>query len=232
MADPTHSQSLDLQTPKRAPRFDAILFDLDGTLIDSAPDIHAGANAALAKRGLPQITADQARAYVGHGAAIFIERLRNGLGLGPDLQDPLLADFLAIYETAVSLTELYDGVESTLQRLAHNGFALGLVTNKPIGPTRNVVAHFDWQSQFGVVLGGDSLPVRKPDPAPLQAAIETLGCKAPLYVGDSEVDAETAARAGVPFALFTRGYRKAPIAELPHLHAFDSYDAFTDWLIG
>ena len=83
---------------------------------------------------------------------------------------------------------------------------------------------------FGAVVGGDTLPVRKPDPAPLFHTLEHLGGKQALYVGDSETDAATAQASGLPFALFTGGYRKTPVSELPHDFAFDHFDELTGWL--
>ena len=211
-------------------RFDAIIFDLDGTLVDSAPDIHAAANHALADHDLPPVTLAQARGYVGHGAAIFVTRMRADLDLADDMQAPLLDRFLHYYETAHDLTAPYPGAEALMDRIVAEGLALSLVTNKPISPTRSLLAHLGWTDRFTVTLGGDSLPVRKPDPAPLLKAIEDLGCTAPLYVGDSEVDAETAARAGVPFALFTEGYRKIPAEALPHMFGFNAHAALSHWL--
>ena len=215
---------------ERPYRFDAILFDLDGTLVDSAPDIHGAANRALADHGLAPISFAQARSYVGHGAPIFITRLRAEHGLPDSLQAPLLDSFLSYYETAHALTAPYPGAVACMDGIAARGLPLGLVTNKPIGPTRTLLAHLGWSGRFAVTLGGDSLPVRKPDPAPLLQAVAALGCTAPLYVGDSEVDSETAARAGLPFALFTEGYRKTPVEELPHMRAFDAWPALLDWL--
>lgn len=200
-----------------------IVFDLDGTLIDSAPDIHAGANKVLAAEGLPQITLAQARSFVGHGAPAFFDRLRAELGLGEELQEPLLQAFLKIYETAVDLTRPYPHVLEVMEALTASGHRLGICTNKPIGPTRSVLAHLGLAQFFPVVFGGDSLPVRKPDPAPLRAAFEALGDGPCTYVGDSEVDAETAARAGVPFFLFTEGYRKTPVEQLYHTATFDNF---------
>ena len=202
-----------------------IVFDLDGTLIDSAPDIHAAANKVLVAEGLPEITLPQARGYVGHGAPVFIQRMRADLGLGEDRQAPLLAAFLELYESAVHLTEPYPGVVAVLESLKVEGHRLGVCTNKPIGPTRAVLAHLGLAQFFDVVLGGDSLPVRKPDPAPLLAAFDALGEGRGVYVGDSEVDAETAERAGVPFFLFTQGYRKTPVEELYHTASFDDFAA-------
>lgn len=211
-------------------RFDAIIFDLDGTLVDSAPDIHAAANRTLSDHGLSQVTLAQARGYVGHGAAIFVTRMRADLDLGEEMQAPLLERFLHHYETAHDLTVPYTGAVQLMDRIVAEKVGLALVTNKPIGPTNSLLKHLGWTDRFAVTLGGDSLPVRKPNPAPLQKAIADLGCTAPLFVGDSEVDAETAARAGVPFALFTEGYRKSPVAQLPHMFGFAEHDRLAEWL--
>ncbi|MBM7068252.1 phosphoglycolate phosphatase [Actibacterium sp. 188UL27-1] len=201
-----------------------IVFDLDGTLVDSAPDIRAAANGALADRGIAPLTMAEARGCVGHGAAVFMERARGLRGVGADLQTPLLEAFLARYEDAVDLTQPYPGVMAALAGFLERDVPMAVCTNKPIVPTRNVLAHLGLDRFFPVVVGGDTLPVRKPDPSPLLHVIDALGGGSILYVGDSEVDAETADRAGVPFALFTEGYRKAPVETLPHAHAFDHFD--------
>jgi phosphoglycolate phosphatase len=85
------------------------------------------------------------------------------------------------------------------------------------------LAHLGLDVHFPVVIGGDSLSVRKPDPAPLRAAVAGLGARDVVYVGDSEVDAETAARAGLPFALYTEGYRKGPVERIAHDRAFADF---------
>jgi phosphoglycolate phosphatase len=203
--------------------YDAVIFDLDGTLVDSAPDIHAAALAMLKDHGLPPITFEQGRSYVGHGVDIFVKRLRADQGLDDALHAGMVETFLQHYEGAVALSVLYPGVQQTLDLFAARGLVMGLCTNKPMSPTRAVLEHFGWQSCFGTVLGGDSLPTRKPDPAPLLRAVADLRASNVLYVGDSEVDAETAQRAGVDFALFTEGYRKAPVDTLYHTYLFSEF---------
>lgn len=205
-----------------------IVFDLDGTLIDSAPDIHGIANALLAAEGLAPITLEQTREFIGNGASVFVQRMCAARGIPDSAHDRMLADFIAAYEDAVHLTVPYPGVPEALEALRAQGHALGVCTNKPIGPTRAVLAHLGLDRFFATVWGGDSLPVHKPDPAPLRAALDALAPGPAIYVGDSEVDAETARRAQIRFLLFTEGYRKSPIATIPHAEAFDSFDRLPD----
>lgn len=200
-----------------------VVFDLDGTLIDSALDIAAAANATLAEVGAEPLTVAEARSFVGAGAPIFVERMARARNLLDPA--PLVPRFVHHYERAVNETVIYPGVEAALATLKASGHRLGLCTNKPQRPTRAVLAHLGWEAVFEAVFSGDSLPVRKPDPAPLLAALEALGSGPAIYVGDGEVDAETADRAGVPFLLFTQGYRKTPVEDLPHAAAFD------DWFV-
>ena len=201
------------------------VFDLDGTLIDSAPDIHAAGCAVLASEGLPPVSVAQSRSFIGNGARVYVERLERAAAgdTDPARTERMRQRFAREYEVAHALTRIYPGVEQALDLLKSRGWRLGLCTNKPIAPTRSVLAHFGWASMFDIVLGGDSLPVFKPDPAPLQAVLDGLGAGPAVYVGDSEVDAATAKAAGIPFALFTEGYRKTPVDQIPHQQAFDDW---------
>ena len=202
----------------------ALIFDLDGTLVDSAPDIHAGVNAVLAEEGHAPLTFDTVRGFIGGGVPILFTRVMRALAL-PD--DPahhadLCARFITRYEhDPGGLTRPYPGVEAALDAL---DLPMALCTNKPEGPTRALLALLGWTHRFPVIVGGDTLPVRKPDPAPLHHAIAQMGGGPILFLGDSEVDAETAQRAGVPLVLFTQGYRTTALADLPHHAAFDHWD--------
>lgn len=204
-----------------------LVFDLDGTLIDSAPDIHAAALATLEAEGLPPVTLAQSRSFIGNGSAVFVERLEHATSgrSEPRRLARMQARFLEIYEHTHDQTRPYPAVPETLVALRRAGWRLGLCTNKPIRPARAVLAHLGWSDVFDAIIGGDSLPVIKPDPAPLRAVIEAMGPGAPVYVGDSEVDSLTAQAARVQFVLFTPGYRKSPVAEILHDHAFDDYRA-------
>jgi len=202
-----------------------VIFDLDGTLIDSAPDICAAGNTVLALHGAAPMDLPEATGFIGSGASVLVARMIAARRLEAELHATLLAQFLERYEDAVHLTRLYPGVLDTLDALAAAGHTLGICTNKPEAPTRAVLRHFNLTDRFAAVFGGDTLALRKPDPAPLLACHAALGGGPVLYVGDSEVDAETAQRADLPFALFTKGYRKAAIDTLPHAHAFGDFAA-------
>ncbi|MFZ5962175.1 phosphoglycolate phosphatase [Thalassococcus sp. BH17M4-6] len=202
----------------------AVVFDLDGTLIDSAPDIRVVANRLLAERGLAELSLAETKRFIGSGTSVFIARLRAARDLPEAEQDPLHAAFVGAYDTAVDLTVIYPGVVPALRALAGQGYALGICTNKPLRPAQSVLRHLGLDRHFSAVLGGDSLPQRKPDPAPLQACFEKLGAEGPrIYVGDSEVDADTAQAAGVPFLLYTLGYRKTEVGQITCAAAFDDF---------
>jgi phosphoglycolate phosphatase len=209
-----------------------LIFDLDGTLVDSAPDIHAGVARLLEEEGIAALPFATVRGFIGGGVPILISRVMRAVGMAEDLHRhaDLCARFIARYEhDPGGLTRPYPGVEAALALLDR---PLALCTNKPEGPTRALLAQLGWTHRFPVIVGGDTLPVRKPDPAPLHHAITQLGGGPVLFVGDSEVDAETATRADVPLLLFTQGYRTTPVTDLPHHAAFDHWDSFGDLIDG
>ena len=214
-------------------RVKVAVFDLDGTLIDSAPDIHAAANAVLAELGVEPLTLEMARGFVGAGAPVFVERMMEARALPatPEHHARLLERFIIHYHRAVGLTRPYPQALATLQALLDAGWQLGLCTNKPLGPTQAVLDHLDMTRFFSVVTGGDSLAQRKPDPVPLHHTLARLGAERALFVGDSEVDAQTAHAAALPFALFTRGYRKASVESLRPAFAFDDHGALREWCL-
>ena len=200
-----------------------IVFDLDGTLIDSAPDIHNVANSVLKAVGGISITLQDTRTFIGNGASVFVEKMRKARNIPDEKHPEMLASFIEQYETAVDLTKPYANLVETLQLLKRNEHRLGICTNKPIGATHAVLKHLELTDNFETVWGGDSLSVRKPDAAPLIAAFNALDVGSQIYVGDSEVDSETAQNAKVPFVLFTEGYRKKPVQEVPHMAKFSDY---------
>jgi phosphoglycolate phosphatase len=206
-------------------RLRAVVFDLDGTLVDSAPDLHAAANAFLAERGHGPLDLPTITSFVGNGVPVLLERVLRAAGEAADSEAvaAALPRFNALYGDAPSaLSRLYPGVGEALGALRDAGLALGICTNKPEGPARRVVADLGLGEFVTALVGGDSLPQRKPDAAPLRHLAGLMGAElgAAAYVGDSEVDAATAAAAGVPFVLFTEGYRKRPVAAIAHSARF------------
>lgn len=204
-----------------------IVFDLDGTLIDSAPDIHACVNMVLREHRVAPLTLDRVRSFVGGGVELLWSRIIAACGIDPVHRPMLIAAFMARYHDATAMTRLYPGAAEALDALAALGHPLGLCTNKPLGPTRSVLEHFGLSRHFSAVIGGDSQPEKKPHPAPLWAAFAALGesGRPPrgVFVGDSEFDAGCAEAAGVPFLLFTEGYRHSPVDQLLHRASFAQF---------
>jgi phosphoglycolate phosphatase len=163
--------------------------------------------------------------FIGHGIPDLVRQARRARALPAARQEAMTAAMLAHYLAApADLTRPYPGALAFVQRLHDHGHPLGLCTNKALAPTLQILDALGLRHFFGVVIGGDSLPQKKPDPAPLLAAFAALG--PPLcLIGDSEVDAETAARAGIAFGLHLGGYRRAGPQALPHRFAFDGYEA-------
>lgn len=204
-----------------------VVFDLDGTLIDSAPDIHATVNAVLRLHHSRPLTLDQVRSFIGGGVDLLWRRVIAATDLPLEAHRDLVASFMTRYHEATALTRLYPNVTEALGQLADRGYPLGICTNKPLGPTQAILEHFGIARLFATVIGGDSLPQRKPDPAPLRAALAGLGADpaAPrgLYVGDSEFDMECAQNTGVPFLIFTQGYRNTALENMAFHASFDDF---------
>jgi phosphoglycolate phosphatase len=204
----------------------ALIFDLDGTLIDSAPDIHAAVARTLAEEDAAPLPLGEIRSFIGNGVPALIARVMAARGETPDeiRARELSARFMRHYQAApVEHTTLYAGVAEALDILDDAGHRIGLCTNKPAATARAILAAFGIGHHFAALVGGDSLAERKPHPAPLYATWHALGGGDVACVGDSEVDAAAAAAAGMPLLLFTQGYRKTPIGQLTHLQAFDHF---------
>ncbi len=200
-----------------------IMFDLDGTLVDSVPDIAAAANKMLQDVDKAPLSQDTIQWFVGNGLPKLVERVILHCGLPIERHAELTQQTLAHYNAAPSdQTVPYPGVPEALDQLREMGCVLGVCTNKPEAPAHHILEAMNLAHHFDTVFGGDTLRVRKPDPAHLKASFDAVNSAGPrLYVGDSEVDAETAQRAEVPFLLFTEGYRKSPVAEIPHTRSYD-----------
>ncbi|RVV99246.1 phosphoglycolate phosphatase [Mesobaculum littorinae] len=203
-----------------------VVFDLDGTLVDSAPDIRAVANAVLDHQGVtPPLTIEETHGFIGRGTPHFVKCMMDARDMGndPALYEALHVDFLSRYPDATQLTVVFDGVETALHDLRQGGARLGLCTNKPEAAARALLEARGLSDAFDLVLGGDSLAQRKPDPEPLRTAVARLGGGPALYVGDSEIDAETAQGAGIPFVFHTGGY---PLGDPARIEAAARFDEF------
>ncbi|WP_114391859.1 phosphoglycolate phosphatase [Oleisolibacter albus] len=200
-------------------RFPAVLFDLDGTLIDSADEIGTGLNALLAEYSLQPVTPTQVRQFIGDGAPKLVERgfAANGVTLAGDDLKTAVDRFVTLYaDVPTSRESLYPGVPETLRTLAADGHRLGLCTNKPSSVTRLLLTELGLSPLFGAVVGGDTLAERKPSPAPLLWAMERLGQTraGAVMVGDNANDVAAARAAGIPVIAVAYGYPRMPVAEL------------------
>jgi phosphoglycolate phosphatase len=196
--------------------FDAIAFDLDGTLIDTAPDISAALNTALAAAGLATVAQADARSWIGDGPQRLVRRALDHLGVGA--HDTLVARLLEGFEAAtlaapMALGRVCAGIRSGLERWQRH-LPLVVVTNKPGALSRRVLQAAGIAQHFGAVFGGDEASHRKPAPGLLLAAAAHCGV-AParlLLVGDSANDARAAAAAGCPYVWVEWGYGVLPDA--------------------
>jgi phosphoglycolate phosphatase len=196
----------------QGPRRNTLVFDLDGTLVDSAPDIAAAVNGLFAELSLPEVEIPAIRRMIGDGAPVLLERALLHVGAAHKAAD-LMARFSVHYgENAARLTKVYPEVMQTLAALHDAGCRLGVCTNKPIGPTRALLAAFGLDSLIEAVIGGDSLPQRKPQPEPLLTVIRALGGTPgrAVLIGDSAVDLACADAAGVPAIIIPSGYGMTP----------------------
>ena len=202
-----------------------IVFDLDGTLVDSAPDIQVAANKMLAGEGLEPLDLATITSFIGNGLPKLVERVLRARGISQS-QYPRLYDEVRDFYNAAPADESrpFPGVVPLLEKPKADGHRLGVCTNKPEEPARLMLNLLGLEDFFDVVVGGDALPEKKPHPAPLHHAFEALGAGDRLYVGDSEIDAEVALAAEVRFAIYSQGYRKQAIEGLPHDHRFDHFD--------
>lgn len=197
----------------------AVIFDLDGTLIDSLPDVLGALNPVLANAGRRAITIDEGRLMVGGGAEPLIERAfaLTGDPASPKEVPVLVSEFAENYQAVpAKFTTVFDGAVAALEELAALGYALGICTNKPHESAQTVLRAVGLERHFSSCIGKAARPFNKPDRRHYDAVAEELGV-APensLYIGDSETDVETARNAGVPIILVPFGYSKQSAAEL------------------
>ncbi len=200
-------------------RFDAIIFDLDGTLIDSEPDLRAALNATLLKLGRRGVTQSEVLKMIGDGVSKLVQRGFAATGGDPETGlDSAVEIFSKYYEgkTAVLSTPFAD-VEKALQDLQALGLKLGVCTNKPQNPAEEILESFDLFDFFEAIVGGDALDgIRKPDGRHLAAVLEKLGVdkERAVMVGDTQNDAAAASALCVPFIAVSFGYTHGAASEL------------------
>ena len=218
-----------------APARNALVFDLDGTLIDSAPDLHRCLNTVLAEQGRAGVSLADIRAMVGDGAAKLVERgfADTGAPVEPAVLPELVQRFLLHYSAGRhALTHAFPGVVDTLAALRERGFRLGVCTNKPYGPTMEILEVLGLTGYFGAVTGGDSLPVRKPDAGHLLGTLDLLGAAAAqaVMIGDSANDVAVARAAGVPALVVRYGYTRTPVEQLGADAIIERFEEIIPWL--
>ena len=196
-----------------------IVFDLDGTLVDSAADIQAALNRVLAEVGRRPVTLDEARDMIGDGMDKVVERgfAATGGAASPAAFARHFRRYREIYRnTDVVHTRPYTGVVETLRHLRESGYRLAVCTNKLCDFAVEILDTLELDGFFGAVVGADSTAARKPDPAPLRAAIERLGGSPgdAVMVGDSPVDVAAARAVGIPVVAVAYGYAHMPPVEL------------------
>jgi phosphoglycolate phosphatase len=198
----------------------AIVFDLDGTLIDSAPDLRIAVNKLLAEENRRPVTLEQIKMMIGDGAAKLIERAfaATGAPSSDATLGPLTRRFLELYEPhSADLTRPYPDVPDILTRLRADGRVMGICTNKPERATRDILSQLRLDQYFSAVFGGDSLAgIRKPDPRLLAATLDALGVKPDdaIMIGDNANDVEVARRLGLPVILLAYGYSRVLARDL------------------
>mgnify|MGYP001161016501 FL=1 len=194
-----------------------LVFDLDGTLINSAPDLTAALNKVLTEAAREPVTLHQVTQMIGDGVAKLVERGFAATGGAPGDPGHQLDRFHHHYNNATAdLTELYPGVLETLHTLADAGHRMALCTNKPAEPTAAVLDAFGLANFFEAVAGGDTFPVRKPSPGHLLGLLQQMDADAEhaVMIGDSPNDVQVALNAAVPVIAVSYGYRRVPAEEM------------------
>jgi phosphoglycolate phosphatase len=197
----------------------ALIFDLDGTLVDTAPDLHTTLNAILSREGRPAVDIKELRHLVGRGARNLIAEAfrRTGAPLDAGRIEVLYDVFIKDYSSHVAAASRpYPGVVETLERLKNDGMRMGVLTNKPHGPTQELIAQLGLDGYFGAVTGQGRKPYIKPDPRLFEDMLAELGGRdgGVVMIGDSITDVETARGGNAPVILMSYGYTPEPAATL------------------
>jgi phosphoglycolate phosphatase len=207
-----------------------IVFDLDGTLVDTAPDLADTLNAVFAKEGLPPVPYHAARAAIGGGARAMIARglEAEGRAVTPELLEKLFADFIAHYSAHIAdRSRPFPGIEAALDHFAARGYRLAVCTNKLERLSVQLLQTLHLAGRFAAICGQDTFGVQKPDPAILRRTIEAAGgeARSAVMIGDSETDIRTARAAAIPVIAVDFGYSIPPVAEFRPDRLISHFDA-------
>lgn len=212
---------------------DLLIFDLDGTLIDSKLDLALAVNATRAHMGMPPLEVDQVSTYVGNGAPVLIRRALGEQATEAEIEEAL--EFFLEYYRAHELdnTRLYPGVSQSLDRLYAAGKRLAVLTNKPVAMSRAIVEGLGVGARFFRVYGGNSFDFKKPHPVGVEALLtETgVGRARTLMIGDSSVDIQTARNAGVSSCGVTYGFAPQTLYDPAPDLLVDRIETLVDWVL-
>ncbi|MAL79549.1 MAG: phosphoglycolate phosphatase [Sneathiella sp.] len=207
----------------------AVIFDLDGTLVDSAPDLHAALNHALQRGGRETVSLEAVRHMVGRGARVLLERglVATGGMPEPEKFEELVEYFFTYYGAHVSdESRVFDGVREALDALRHEGAVMGVCTNKPLQFAIPLLEDLNLASYLDAIIGADSFPFRKPDPRHLTGTLEAMGVasRRAFMVGDSISDIDAAKGAEMPVIAVSFGYTETPVQQLGPDHIIDHFN--------
>ncbi|TLG77657.1 HAD-IA family hydrolase [Methylocystis sp. B8] len=216
-----------------ATRAPVLIFDLDGTLADTAHDLIGALNVLLMREGLAPLALEAARPLVGGGARALIERgfARRGEPLEPLRADALVRDFLMHYEAHIAdESRLFPGALAALDRFRAAGFRLAVCTNKSEGLARLLLQKLSAADRFAAICGRGSFPMHKPDPRTLWLTIEAADGdpRRAVMVGDSKTDIDTARAAGAPTVAVDFGYTDTPVAAFSPDRIISHFDELWD----
>jgi phosphoglycolate phosphatase len=208
-----------------------IIFDLDGTLVDTAPDLIDALNTVLGREGLPTIPDDKARALIGHGAWRMLEGGLAVAGRPASDIDRLYGDFIAHYSGHLTdRSRLFPGVEPALDALAERGRTLAVCTNKLERLSVRLLRSLGLADRFAAICGQDTFGVQKPHPEALLGTLRRAGGRVDraIMVGDSQTDIATARAALMPVVAVDFGYSDVPVSELGPDKIISHYDCLPE----
>ncbi len=213
---------------------DLLIFDLDGTLVDSKLDLAQAVNATRRHMGMSPLDNERVYSYVGNGAPVLIRRAMGAQATEPEVQEAL-EFFLEYYrEHYLDFTTLYPGVREALDRLRDGGKRMAVLTNKPVGISRAILDGLGVGGHFFQVYGGNSFDLKKPDPVGVHTLMREAGVPADrtLMIGDSGVDIQTARNAGIASCGVTYGFQPETLVDPAPDRLVDRMEELADWLAG